>query len=269
MDKEKTWKALLAKSKKDKDCIIWTGKTRDTGFGYYNDKFVHRLSYWIHNEKYENYKDIPAKSHDNKSLYLTHKCDNLLCMNKDHIYLAYANTKDEYIIPEEVTELSTEKNTEWTTEMYDIGKRKIEQYSKYEDEPSSELVDTPCRIWSGQLDSAKEHGQIQALGKKKKVHIFVCEVKNDYKNPDKLSTIQICGNKLCCAPEHLEFAKRSKNPKYTQSNIKLSEQAIKEIFENKDGLTLLQLSHKYDCGKTTIHNILNKKSQYMHYIQYM
>ena len=126
-----------------------------------------------------------------------------------------------------------------------------------------------CRRLNTKIERTSYGRHQESNRKRKKVHIFVCEVKNDYKNPDKLSTIQICGNKLCCAPEHLEFAKRSKNPKYTQSNIKLSEQAIKEIFENKDGLTLLQLSHKYDCGKTTIHNILNKKSQYMHYIQYM
>jgi signal peptidase I len=101
----------------------------------------------------------------------------------------------EYKIPENNIPENNEIVNTWTEDMYNLGKIIISKSSKYNTEITSEFVETPCRIWIGYIDNCG-YGELHIKTKKKKTHIFACEVKHSNKNPDNLSTIQLCDNKL-------------------------------------------------------------------------
>ncbi len=82
--KKTTINNFLDKIEKTNNCWIWKGQINKAGYGRYQQKYAHRLSYEYHKGK------IP------KDKMICHKCNNKLCVNPDHMYLgtAYDNAQD-------------------------------------------------------------------------------------------------------------------------------------------------------------------------------
>lgn len=66
-------------SRKDGDCILWTGPKQDHGYGMANwgntRKRAHRAAWEV------SFGPIPLGMH------VLHKCDRPLCVNPDHLFL--------------------------------------------------------------------------------------------------------------------------------------------------------------------------------------
>lgn len=150
----------------------------------------------------------------------------------------------------------------WTNEMFEQAKIKILKYSKLDDLVTSKFVDTPCRLWIRGKDK-DGYGLVNMFGKETKSHVLACEIKNMMHKPVGKVTRHLCGNKLCCTEEHIEFGTPSENSidSVIQGIIKckISLDNIREIRKNKDNLSNMELAKKYNSNSKTIRRIINNE----------
>lgn len=75
----------------EKGCILWTGATYASGYGYKQVKWpsgvkcherIHRMAYMIHHKK--DYTQIPQYNGPDK-LECSHLCGEKLCINVEHL----------------------------------------------------------------------------------------------------------------------------------------------------------------------------------------
>jgi hypothetical protein len=145
------------------------------------------------------------------------------------------------------------KNNEkiWTKEMFEEAKIKLYNNSSKEDIIRNEYTNTPCINWNGSI-SDDGYGIISIFGKKMRTHILACEIKNLEHRPKDLVTRHLCGNRLCCNPEHLKFGTQLENSLDTlnqglNKKTTLTVDIVKDIKETyeKDNLSKEQRAEKY------------------------
>jgi hypothetical protein len=147
--------------------------------------------------------------------------------------------------------------------MFEQSKDKLLQYSILDEEVTSKFVDTPCRLWVRGKDK-DGYGLITVFGKETKSHVLACEIKNMMHKPVGMVTRHLCGNKLCCAEDHLEFGTYTENSidSVIQGLVKCSvnDDQVREIRKNEDKLSTTVLAEKYNSNSKTVQNIINGKS---------
>lgn len=128
------------------------------------------------------------------------------------------------------------KSREWTNEMWQQASEKLSQRTVILDLITSEHVDTPCHEWTGPV-SPQGYGSIGVFGRQLSSHILACEIKNKEKRPSNLVTRHLCGNKICCNPDHLEWGTHSENSidvtRHGTRKTIVNEEIVKEIRETK------------------------------------
>lgn len=157
------------------------------------------------------------------------------------------------------------KDKIWTNEMFEEAKKRLFIRSKLSEEIKKPFVDTSCRLWTGNISKCG-YGRINIYGKTISTHILACEIKEGKHKPKNLVTRHLCGNKLCCEPEHMQFGSSKENAidtvKHGKSNSKLTETIVREIRETlrKDNLTKEQRAKKYNISLTCLRDIEINKS---------
>ena len=144
--------------------------------------------------------------------------------------------------------------------MFEKAKEKLEANIKLSDDIKEPFVKTKCHLWQGKI-LTDGYGRTSVYGKNINVHILSCEIKEKKHRPKHLVTRHLCGVKICCNPEHLEFGTSTENAldnvKHGKSRAKLNEEIIKEIRETlgKDNLTKVQRAKKYNISETNLREI--------------
>lgn len=109
MTKQRVWNRMKKHSKLNDNkkfngvsCREWATKTKSRyiqisikGKNY----LAHIVSYWVHNDEYENIEDIPKIDEEGNALQMTHKCNNPRCFEPTHIELdtRYKNNYEDKI----------------------------------------------------------------------------------------------------------------------------------------------------------------------------
>lgn len=70
-------------------------------------------------------------------------------------------------------------------------------------------ITTPCHIFTGA--SIYGYGNLKYKNTNFRTHVLVCEHKMKKRTPDNFVVRHRCGNRLCCAADHLEFGTRTEN----------------------------------------------------------
>jgi hypothetical protein len=141
--------------------------------------------------------------------------------------------------------------------MFDEAEKRLNERVQILDEIQKPFVDTQCQLWAGPV-SKHGYGHINIYGKKIATHILACEIKEGKHRPIDLVTRHLCGNKLCCNPDHLEFGTFQDNSidnvKHGKSQAKLTEEIVREIRQTlgKDNLTKKQRANKYGISVTNL-----------------
>jgi len=187
------WEKIDVKS--DDDCWIWKGKIRNNLpiIYYYNDGYTDIFS--VKRIVYEmNYK-INVKNKKIKQL-----CNNILCCNPSHLFVATFIDDDERL-----------KNL---------------KFIEYFWNKVNKSNDSQCWNWLGDTSNTghgiffvyNEHGNSESIS----ASHFAYKLSNNYNKPIKKIYYK-CGNKLCCNPKHLSINK-------TENKFILNEKQLKRFW---------------------------------------
>lgn len=150
--------------------------------------------------------------------------------------------------------------------MFEEAKIKLLKYSKLDQEVTSKFATTPCRIWQRGKDK-DGYGLVTIYGKETKSHVLMCEIKNQKHKPEGMVTRHLCGNKLCCAEDHVDFGTYSENgiDAVIQGMIKcsLNEDQVREVREECKTTSMASLARKYNVSKSIIKDVVSGK-RYTH-----
>lgn len=152
----------------------------------------------------------------------------------------------------------------WTDKMYKAAHQRLK--AKLTITPNaSPHVNTPCHIWCGANNFG--YGRMSAFGKMVSVHILACEIKLGRPLEPGQIVRHLCGNKCCCAPDHLEPGTPSENSIDTVKHgsnvhVKLTEDQVRDIraTRGKDGLTQVKRAKKYAISLSNLWSIELRKS---------
>lgn len=157
------------------------------------------------------------------------------------------------------------KEREWTVEMWDDAKKRLENKSTRSREINVH-TGTCCINWNG-LQDGHGYGRITVHGRNISTHILACSIKNKRHRLDTEVTRHLCGNKQCIREDHLEFGTHSENAVDTLQHgdgviNKLSSSDIQQIrgkYVSKK-YTYNKLAIEYDVAVGTISNIIKRKT---------
>lgn len=157
------------------------------------------------------------------------------------------------------------KDKVWTDEMFEQARNKLLKNIQLSETINEPFVTTPCHLWKGKTCD-DGYACTSIFGKCIRTHILACEIKNKKHRPKDQVTRHLCGNKLCCNPDHLEFGTSTENAidnvKHGKSQAKLNGDIVREIRETngKDGLTKVERAKKYNISKPNLQYIEKNKT---------
>jgi hypothetical protein len=140
------------------------------------------------------------------------------------------------------------------------------------------IKDNDCLIWNGKNIKKNGYGMVQFNGKNYSVHRLALILNsNNIEEKDKLACHRplICHNRLCCNPEHLYWGTSKDNyndslldktatfiAKYgiDNNNAKFNVEQIKDIRNLIGKESVIMVSKKYGCHRTTINRIMKNKT---------
>ena len=158
------------------------------------------------------------------------------------------------------------KNTIWTDRMFVIAEKQLLKDTRIDTYPN-QYTNTPCKRYY-KIDH-HGYGIIEIFDKRIYTHILACEIKNKYHRPENKVTRHLCGERNCCAYDHVEFGSYSENSRDTAAqgrivNAKLTRENIQEIRENPNELTAVEFSKKFNCSDRIIYDVIANRS-YQHF----
>ena len=122
----------------------------------------------------------------------------------------------------------------------------------------------PGFCWEWQMYiNPKGYGVVCFLGKQVRVHIPACESKYGRRRRKNEHTRHLCGNKICCNPEHLKFGTPSENANDARKHKsnKLQKLEVKDIIDIRNSSeTNAALAKKYKISNGHVSDIRNHKS---------
>ena len=152
----------------------------------------------------------------------------------------------------------------WTPEMFEEAKERLFEKSEISD-IANKIVTSKCRIWNGNISNG--YGRISVHGKSNAVHVLACEIKMKRHVNSKSVVRHLCGNKLCCEPDHMQEGTSRENAEDTLKHgncrlSKLTEDMVRQIriTNGKDGLTKKQRAEKYGTSIRNLREIEMYKS---------
>ena len=168
-------------------------------------------------------------------------------------------SKENYIRSEKA------KSEIWTDKMFEYAEKLLFTKSILDELPNK-YTNTPCRRY---INTDKHgYGILSIFNKRIHTHILACEIKNKYHRPENKVTRHLCGERNCCAYDHVCFGSYTENSRDTAAhgrvNAKLTQENIKEIRENVYELTAVEFSKKFNCSDRIIYDVISNRS-YQHF----
>lgn len=236
--------------------------TLQCGEKHYNVKISEELAKEIKLSKYNGKSQRDRAVAFNVTLHIIKDIDS----NKSWAHLpdADGNTgSDRKIKARELRKKAKERI--WTTEMFEEAKDKLFNNSELSEDIKEPFVSTPCRIWQGNIDQG--YGRITIFGKTMNTHVLACEIKKQSHKPEDKITRHLCGNKLCCEPDHMEFGTHKENSadmsKHGTNHLaKFTEAEVREIREThkNDALTPSERAKKFNMTVSNLKSIEQNKT---------
>jgi len=117
--------------------------------------------------------------------------------------------------------------------------------------------------------SSRGYGAVDINGKKRSVHVVVCELVWGPRPGPRFEVAHNCGVRACCNPKHLRWATRSENHAdklrhgtaqrgEQHPRVKLTEKQVREIRSLAGQLPRERIAERYGVTAGTISNIINK-----------
>lgn len=153
------------------------------------------------------------------------------------------------------------KEKTWSKQDYENVMKKIKKNVIYNNDNKKDLsVEGFCWEWQ-KFIHPRGYGVISFLGLNKRVHICACEAKYGRHRIEGELTRHLCGNTLCCNPQHLVFGTPYENNMDTlkhRSNKRLRFEVQDIINIRKSSETSVALAEKYGTTSRYIKKILSR-----------
>ena len=226
---------------KEDECWNWQGSISSGGYGMYNNKFAHRMSY-------EHFIDeIP------KNMIINHLCKNRLCINPNHLIIATIQENSQYSSYKRMGV----KQKSFSRPSGDSGEVLLQKFFDRVEIPEDE---NNCWEWIG---SKRDDGYgTFRLSNIKRIaahrlsyQIFIEEV------PEGLVINHICENKGCVNPGHLEAVTTAENNQYSIYNgSKIKENDLEELKQllTNSNMSYQKLAEKFGVKRGRI-GVINKQ----------
>ena len=124
-------------------------------------------------------------------------------------------------------------------------------------------LETPCHICTGAIIYG--YGNLKYKNSNFRTHILVCEHKMKKRTPDGFVVRHRCGNRLCCAADHLEFGTRTENwldaIAHGDIECKFSVDEVRRIrtIPITDTFAIQQAAEEHNVRYDYIQGIINKR----------
>lgn len=295
---EKIKQNFYLKTKINGDCIIWTGQSKENGYGTFK---IHRKSVGAHRIAFE-FENGKIES----GMLIRHLCHNKLCVNVQHLKLG--NSRDNALDTLKIgggTAKLNEQNvleiihlinngSKLTTiaKLYHVTaetigavkrgitwshvtsiqyKQNIKPLNLYKEKLYSKTINyNECILWTGIVKSSG-YGEMSVNGKMLVVHRLSYFIANNITSlPNEYVVRHLCHNKLCINPVHLAHGTEAQNSydtniagnnKSARLNL-LQVKEVKELLANNKSVSAI--AKTYSVSYNCIWNIAINKT--WHYV---